>query len=99
MRNSKATHHAKQKPSQLIGRYFLGSIPGSIPGGGKWMGYVRSAEADGYFYLDQYDWLLGAYSNSTLVHIRDMAGWTFLNDKDDLFHEANLHMRRQEAQS
>ena len=92
MGDTPAVKRIQQKPSPLVGKYFLGVAPRG------WMGYVRSAEADGYFYLDLCDWLMGAYSNSTLLHLRDMAGWAFFNDKDDLARAANLHMRRLERE-
>ncbi len=93
-RSAKAT----TGPSALIGRYFLGAPPHASSPTDRWMGQVRSAEAEGFFYLDLFDWFIGAYSNSTLVHIRDMVGWTFLNDRDDLGRAADLHMRRLDTQ-
>jgi hypothetical protein len=91
----RAKQQMRHKPtSELVGKYFIGPYPENTSSYS--MGYIRSAEGYGFFLVDMYDWLIGAFNNHRLVHLSEMGAWRFYNERADLSHEAKRHMRREQ---
>jgi hypothetical protein len=64
----------------LEGKFFHSFKNGKI----EWQGYVVAAQADGYYLVQLFEWVLGEPSIQKVVHIGAMSDWEFYSSDDEM---------------
>lgn len=64
----------------LEGKFFHSVRDGKI----KWQGYVMAEQADGYYLVQLFEWLMGEPSIQKVVHIGAMSDWEFYSSADEM---------------
>ena len=64
----------------LEGKFFHSFKNGEI----EWQGYVVAEQADGYYLVQLFEWVLGEPSTKRVVHIGAMGDWKFYSSADEM---------------
>ncbi|MDF0673749.1 MAG: GIY-YIG nuclease family protein [Nitrospira sp.] len=70
-----------QTDKSLVGKFFHSFKDGKI----CWQGYIVADQADGYYLVQLFEWVLGDPSVQKVIHLGQMADWDFYGSTDEMY--------------